>query len=103
MRSTDRDHKWRLYVFLVPDEGCSGLSLPHDRLYTGALSAHLRLDLPYIPHITIGTLAERHAAKQLCDQLNRAGLGIHGSVNSLTVGTFANGKVNNLASFELRK
>lgn len=69
----------------------------------GPLSAHLRLDLPYIPHITIGTLAERHAAKQLCDQLNRAGLGIHGSVNSLTVGTFANGKVNDPASFELRK
>ena len=90
------------YVFLVPDEGYSGLSLLHDRLYTGPLSQYLWLDLPYIPHITIGTLTERHAAKQLCDDLNRSGLAIQGSVSSLAVGALANGKINNLASFKLR-
>lgn len=43
------------HVFLVPDQGYAEVSLLHDRLYTGPLLAHLRLDLPYIPHITIGT------------------------------------------------
>ena len=98
--SDDEDET--VYVFLVPDEGHSGLSLLHDRLYTGPLPQYLRLDLPYIPHITIGTLTERHAAKQLCDDLNRSGLGIQGSVSSLAVGALANGKINNLASFKLR-
>ncbi len=90
------------YVFLVPDEGYSQLSLLHDRLYTGALAAYLRLDVPFIPHITIGTLAERREAKRLCVALNERGIGIHGSVEALTVGALENGKVKNLASFRLR-
>lgn len=90
------------YVFLVPDEGYSGFSLLHDRLYTGVLSSHLRLDIPFIPHVTIGTLEDRRVAKQLCDNLNQRGIGIHGSVGALTVGALENGKIKNLASFQLR-
>jgi hypothetical protein len=50
------------YVFLVPDEGSGALSLLHDRLYSGLL-ASLRIDLPYVPHITIGRCSERQKAK----------------------------------------
>jgi 2'-5' RNA ligase len=98
--SDDQDQT--AYVFLVPDEGYGGLSLLHDWLYTGVLSSHLRLDIPFIPHITIGTLEDRRVAKQLCDNLNHRGIGIHGSVGALTVGALENGKVENLASFQLR-
>lgn len=98
--SDDQDQT--AYVFLVPDEGYSGLSLLHDRLYTGVLSSHLRLDIPFIPHIAIGTLEDRRVAKQLCDDLNHRGIGIHGSVGALTVGALENGKVEDLASFQLR-
>jgi 2'-5' RNA ligase len=90
------------YVFLVPDEGYSQLSLLHDRLYTGVLAPHLRFDIPFMPHITIGTLGERKTAKQLCDALNEQGIAVHGSVDALTVGALENGKVKNVASFELR-
>ena len=62
------------YVFLVPDEGYSQISLLHDRLYTGILEPHLRLEIPFIPHITIGTLKDWKLAKSLCDGLNRKGL-----------------------------
>jgi hypothetical protein len=91
------------YVFLVPDEGYSQLSLLHDRLYTGVLAPHLRLDLPFIPHITIGTLSDRHLAKKLCDALNAQRLSIVGSVDALTVGEFANGKVLSVQSFPLQR
>ena len=37
------------YVFLVPDEGYSALSLLHDELYRGPLAPFLRLDAPYVP------------------------------------------------------
>ena len=40
-------------VFLVPDEGLSDLVKLHDRLYTAVLEPSLRIDIPYIPHITI--------------------------------------------------
>lgn len=90
------------YVFLVPNAGFAELSLLHDRLYTGVLSSHLRLDLPFIPHITIGRLAERRAAKALCDALNSRGVNIEGSVGALVVGARENGRIQSLARFELR-
>lgn len=89
------------YVYLVPDEGYAGLSLLHDRLYRGVLEQQLRLDIPYVPHITVATLSERHAAKRLCDELNEQGLQIAGSVEAITVAALQGGKIVDLAAFPL--
>ncbi len=89
------------YVFLVPDEGYSGISLLHDRLYTGPLEPLLRLDIPYIPHITIGTLEDRKSAKALCDALNRSSIQMDGTLQSLTVGALEDGKITNLSEYTL--
>jgi 2'-5' RNA ligase len=67
-------------TFLVPDEGYSALVKLHDRLYTGALAAALRLDIPFIPHITIGTAADPWTCKQLADLINRQGVCIRGRI-----------------------
>ena len=85
------------YVFLVPDEGYSHLSLLHDRLYTGILESHLRLQIHFIPHITIGTLKDWKLAKSLCDGLNQRGLEMKGVVTTLTVGKLENGTFKNLS------
>ena len=89
------------YVFLVPDEGYSGISLLHDRLYTGILQPFLRLEVPFIPHITIGTLKDRSTAKALCDELNRSGVLIDGSLEALTIGVLEDGKLRHLSSHTL--
>lgn len=89
------------YVFLVPDEGYSGLSLLHDALYSGPLVGHLRLDVPFIPHITIGTLKDPREAKGLCDELNRRGIDIGGTVDRVTVGALEDGKLRDVDSFPL--
>lgn len=89
------------YVFLVPDEGYSKLSLLHDRLYSGLLAPLLRLDLQYVPHITIGTCPVRHEAKRLCDDLNARGVSIAGKVETLTVAAMVDGKIENLEEFRL--
>jgi len=89
------------YVFLVPDEGYAGISLLHDALYTGPLEPLLKLDVPFIPHITIGTLKHRREAKALCDELNRIGVHIEGAVRSLTIGALEDGKLKNLSAYTL--
>ena len=89
------------YVFLVPDEGNSSVSLLHDRLYSGPLAPFLRLDIPYTPHIGIGTLDDRREAKRLCDQLNEEGLCIPGTVHDVTVGVLEEGSFRDVASFDL--
>ncbi|MEQ8814847.1 MAG: 2'-5' RNA ligase family protein [Thalassobaculum sp.] len=58
------------FVYLVPDEGFSTLVRLHDRLYSGPFAEALRLDLPYIPHITLGRIAEAKLARALADDLN---------------------------------
>ncbi len=58
------------FVYLAPDEGFSALVRLHDRLYSGPFAEALRLDLPYIPHITLGRIAEAKLARALADDLN---------------------------------
>lgn len=89
------------HVFLVPDEGHSAIALLHDRLYTGALAAHLRLDIPYVPHITVAATRNVAAAKALCDGLNERGVDIAGQLVALTVGALQGGRLQALAELPL--
>lgn len=90
------------YVFLVPDEGYSSVSILHDQLYTGPLAPYLRLDIPFTPHITIGTLRDRSEAKRLCDELNKKGIEIAGKVETVTVGVLEANKFRDLRTFDLQ-
>ncbi|MCR9074181.1 MAG: 2'-5' RNA ligase family protein [Alphaproteobacteria bacterium] len=58
------------YVYLVPDAGNGKLIRLHDHLYSGPFSDVLRLDLPFVPHITLGRFGEAKVAKALVDDLN---------------------------------
>jgi hypothetical protein len=89
------------FVFLVPDEGYSEIVKLHDRLYVGPLSRHLRLDLPFIPHIGVKTSKDRFACKQLADDLNKRGFALPGSLSKLTLCTFDGHKVSNTEAFPL--
>ncbi len=91
----------RGYIFLVPDEGYAGISRLHDRLYCGLFAPMLRLDLPFTPHMTIGTLEDRPAAKALCDGLNADGVSIDGSLESLAVCALEQNRIVELDRFSL--
>lgn len=71
------------YVYLVPDEGFSGLVRLHDRLYSGPFADALRLDIPYIPHITLARIAEPKLARALADDLNGQEPEIHGRLETI--------------------
>lgn len=58
------------FVYLVPDAGNAALIRLHDQLYSGPFAEVLRLDLPYVPHITLGRFGEAKVAKALVDDLN---------------------------------
>lgn len=96
------DEAARAYAFLVPDEGYSGISRLHDALYRRELAPFMQLDIPYVPHITLGSSADRGAMKDCCDELNEAALSIHGSVEALTVIALEGGSLVDVASFPFK-
>ena len=73
----------KTFVYLVPDEGFSNLVRLHDRLYTGPFAETLRLDLPYLPHITLGRFDEPHLAKALADDLNTQDPEVHARLETV--------------------
>lgn len=73
------------YVVLVPDEGFSRIVKLHDKLYTGVLANSLRLDLPYIPHVTIGYSTDVPLCKRVVDGLNSTEFEIEGTIAALDI------------------
>ena len=91
------------YIFLVPDEGFSSISLLHDALYSGFMRPHLRLDLPYIPHIGIATNKDKEHLYQLARGWNRQALVIRGTINSLTLSSYSGKKIEEIKEFILNQ
>lgn len=75
----------RFHVFLVPDEGFGAILRLHEALHTGPVEAALNPERPYIPHITVATLADYAEARRLAAALNRGDIDIQGQIESLEV------------------
>lgn len=94
-------HSPRAHAYLVPDEGHAALSLLHDALYTGPLADALRLDLPYTPHITVGSFDSASRARQWCAARNQSGVSVPGQVAALWVGQVVDGRFEHRGQFDL--
>lgn len=77
-------------AMLVPDEGFSAIQKLHDRLYSGLLLPHLRLDIPYIPHMSIADKADAREVKQLTDEWNSTDWEIKGCITHLDIIEYKN-------------
>jgi 2'-5' RNA ligase len=75
----------RFHVFLVPDEGFGAIHQLYDRLHEGPLEAALRVEVAYLPHITVATTADYAAARKLSQALNQGGIDIPGHIEALEV------------------
>jgi len=89
------------HVYLVPEEGFSALVRLHDQLYTGPLSGSLRLELPFIPHITVGAFRDGVSGKKLADELNSQGLEMAGELDTISVFRFDDGALTLLDEINL--
>lgn len=89
------------HEFLVPDTGYSNIVKLHDKLYSGLFAPHLRFDVDFIPHISIGDSDDAQVSKQRVDELNAQGVSIHGRIGSLDVIEYANGVVTTVEKITL--
>jgi len=87
--------------YLVPEKGHAAMVRLHDRLYSGAFAPQLRLDIGYIPHISIGRCEHPHRGKERVDALNKADISIKGHIGALEVMAFQDGEMSSIASIPL--
>jgi hypothetical protein len=90
-----------LQVCLLAGEGCTRISRLHDDLYSGPLKPCLRLDLPYLPHVTIARSISVAEAECLCEELDSRRLRIEGWLRSLHVGELEEGVFAHRGRFDL--
>lgn len=76
------------HAFLVPSIGSPEITALHDLMYTGALASELRIDLPFIPHITIASDKRRDIIQQLVEEIDDRAIQIKGVIESLTVSSY---------------
>jgi 2'-5' RNA ligase superfamily len=77
-------------AFLVPDEGFSQIVRLHDKLYSDKLAHHHRLDISYIPHLSIANSPDATAIKKIVDHWNEQGNCIEGIISALDIVNYEN-------------
>lgn len=89
------------HTFLVPDEGFGELVKLHNHLYTGFLAEQLRLDIPFIPHITVASSLQPEVCKRVADEINSQNIAIAGVIRAIDLVEYANNRVVTLEQFTL--
>lgn len=91
------------HAFLIPSKGYDEITKLHDVSYTGTLASELREDLPYIPHVGIGTNQDEKPVKELAEQIDASGRQITGSITELTIVEYDGTKVANIVTIPFKR
>jgi 2'-5' RNA ligase len=88
-------------VYLVPAEGHREIVALHDRLYEGVLRPHLREDLPFVPHVTVGGCSTLEACAQVAEGWNQEQRAVRGTLRDIDVIEVGAGGLRSLAVITL--
>ena len=89
------------HVFLIPDEGAVEITALHSRLYSGVLKPHLRTDIPFVPHMTIGAAPDSTAALSLAAQVDANARVVRGTVDALELIDITAARIQSVATHTL--
>lgn len=73
------------HVFLIPEDGRDALAGLHERLYEGALQAHMKRHTSFTPHVTVAAGLSLGPMHMLAGELNAKNLGIRGSISEIVL------------------
>ena len=99
-KAVEDDSKDFYHAFLIPSNGFNEINQIHDELYTGVLKSELRHDIPFIPHLGIGT-GSKADIDELVSQLNDSKILIEGIAKKITVVQYDGTLVSNHLSVSL--
>lgn len=73
------------HVFLLPAEGYDELVEVHNRLHDDVLRSHLRRDVPFVPHMTVGAHRNQAECERIAEELNREHWVVQGVIDGVDV------------------
>lgn len=101
VKVVEDDSKEFFHVFLIPSKGFNEINKIHDELYTDKLEGELRHDIPFIPHVGVGTSDSLQEANEVASDIEKARRPIIGNISQLTIVEFDGKKVVNLETISL--
>jgi 2'-5' RNA ligase len=100
MKLVEDDSKEFFHVFLVPSKGYNEINKIHDVLYEDDLASELRLDIPFIPHLGIGTGKESEMTELIHNLENQKPV-IEGHISKVSIVEYDGSKVKDLSEITL--
>jgi len=99
------EKSWDHYLFLKIKNGIEKFIELHDKLYTGVLEQHLRKDLPFSPHLTLGHIVKDCTYNKALTEANKLNMGYKTKIDCLTLITLNDdfSKVLESEEFRLKK
>lgn len=94
------DSRSFFHVFLIPSKGFNEIDKIHDLLYKGDLESELRLDIPFIPHLGVGTGDESQMTK-LINELEHQNHFIEGRISKVSIVEYDGSEVKDLSEILL--
>ena len=95
------DSKTCTHAFLIPSTGFDEITRLHDIFYIGDMASELRQDIPFIPHMGIGTSSNKYKMHQLTKDLEKQDWVIEGVIDELVVCEYDSKKVEDRAFISL--
>jgi hypothetical protein len=78
------------YIFLLAEEG-----------HAGALAAHRRRDIPFVPHVTVGAHPQTGECERIANQLNEERRIVRARINSVDASEMGESMVRTVAEIKL--
>jgi 2'-5' RNA ligase len=90
------------YTFLLISNGREIISQMHDHIYGNKLSIHLKNEIPYLPHMTIGSSLDKSEMDSIADEWNGRPIGIQGMIDTISILQFEADKITHLRDIRLK-
>lgn len=88
-------------AFLIPDEGHNTIYKLHDQLYSDKLAYQHRLDISYIPHLSIASNPDPLVIKRIVNEWNAQEFAIQGTISSLDIINYENRVITTVEKIQL--
>jgi 2'-5' RNA ligase len=90
-----------IFIYLIPGRGFGEIIFMHERMYSGSLTAHLKTEIEYVPHITLARTKTVDEANEISQGWNTTSSQIEGVIEQISILRYSNDQIEVVKKIEL--